>query len=483
MSLAFTITPNSINLLLDGRMRTIDKTHANYAVLRTCIKAYQMSGHDRRDAIVSEIKNLIDIKTFIARVTEGRVQISDDTVLYDGVKTHNVIAQRLLSMLGDGFDVKPLARFMDKMMQNPYADTREDLYSWLEVGGLPICEDGDFVAFKKVRRDYKSLHGGEVDNSIGAHPTMDPKDCDSDRYQTCSRGLHFCSFPYLSEYAGTEGRVVIVKINPANVVAIPHDYGITKGRAWTYHVIDEVPEEECAQFFSGQSVVTSMGSYEGQVLSEETISEGLAKLAGNEAPPVEEARFTRQELEDAGELPTELNSDSLRLLKIIADNTENYKTRVNALANAFTWSSSPQGFDFWCNLEEKFPQVLTGKHERILQVWIAKLEGKTIVDLGDPAKDWAWTGPGHPPPIPTPDELKDAGIDTSDIPEVGHAFFEKATLVMPEVDKPDKFEHNGTKVSAKKLEKTVETHGQRGAAKKLGIPRTTLQGWIKKLRL
>lgn len=463
MSLAFTITPNSINLLLDGRMRTIDKTHANYAVLRTCIKAYQMSGHDRRDAIVSEIKNLIDIKTFIARVTEGRVQISDDAVLYDGVKTHTVIAQRLLAMLADGFDVKPLARFMDKMMQNPYADTREDLYSWLEVGGLPICEDGDFVAFKKVRRDYKSLHGGEVDNSIGAHPTMDPKDCDSDRYQTCSRGLHFCSFPYLSSYAGTEGRVMILKINPANVVAIPHDYGITKGRAWTYHVIDEVPEEECAQFFSGQSVVTSMGSYEGE--KKTTVEPSTVEPpTGVDSP--EEARFTRQELEDAGELPTERDNknETLKFLKIVVDNNQNCKTRADALANAFTWSFSPQGFDFWCKLEEDFPDVLTGKHERILQVWIAKLEGKTIVDLGDPAKDWAWTDP---------DELKDAGINSLD----------DLSDKIDEAVKPDKFDHNGTKIPASEIEKTVQLHGQRGAAKILGIPRSTLQGWIKRLRL
>jgi hypothetical protein len=32
----------------------------------------------------------------------------------------------------------------------------------------------------------------------------------------------------------------VVKINPADVVAIPSDYANAKGRAWTYEVVDEI---------------------------------------------------------------------------------------------------------------------------------------------------------------------------------------------------------------------------------------------------
>ena len=63
--------------------------------------------------------------------------------------------------------------------------------------------------------------------------------------QTCSYGLHFCSEGYLRHFGGD--RVVILKINPRDVVSIPTDYNNTKGRCCRYEVIGEVgvnPEDE-----------------------------------------------------------------------------------------------------------------------------------------------------------------------------------------------------------------------------------------------
>lgn len=36
---------------------------------------------------------------------------------------------------------------------------------------------------------------------------------------------------------------MLVKINPADVVSIPRDYNNTKGRCWTYEVVDEIARE------------------------------------------------------------------------------------------------------------------------------------------------------------------------------------------------------------------------------------------------
>lgn len=38
--------------------------------------------------------------------------------------------------------------------------------------------------------------------------------------------------------------MMAVKVDPANVVAIPSDYGNQKGRAWTYEVIAHVEDAE-----------------------------------------------------------------------------------------------------------------------------------------------------------------------------------------------------------------------------------------------
>lgn len=261
MSLAYTLTPSSMNILLDGRMRTISSTHMNFASVVSIVKQL---GKTTDPSVVGDkldaLRELIDIKLFIAKVTEGRVQVGDTAVYFDGKPCHNVIATRILKMLGEGFDIRPMARFLDKLMQNPLESARNELYEWLEKSELPIAADGDFLAFKKVNNDYKSYSDSTTDNSIGSKPSVSRDSCDTNRSNTCSSGLHFCSFAYLPHYMGNQGRVVICKINPADVTAIPNDYDTAKGRAWTYEIIGEVPEDEAKAAFP-DSVVEDFGTY------------------------------------------------------------------------------------------------------------------------------------------------------------------------------------------------------------------------------
>jgi hypothetical protein len=59
---------------------------------------------------------------------------------------------------------------------------------------------------------------------------------------TCSQGLHFCSQEYLKSFSGDQ--IVVLKINPADVVSIPVDYNNTKGRCAAYQVIDVLSQED-----------------------------------------------------------------------------------------------------------------------------------------------------------------------------------------------------------------------------------------------
>jgi hypothetical protein len=67
---------------------------------------------------------------------------------------------------------------------------------------------------------------------------MDRNQVNDDARQTCSAGLHFCSEGYLRNFGGA--RVMILKINPRDVVSIPTDYDNSKGRACRYEVVGEV---------------------------------------------------------------------------------------------------------------------------------------------------------------------------------------------------------------------------------------------------
>lgn len=270
---AATITPKSVNILIDGRMRTIDSTHANFAkVCETLKEISRVGGWDSPAAVNyrNDIRDWCDIRSFIARVTEGKVQISDNEVRYKGKAVGGVIATRLIELLKGGHDIKPLARFLERVMANPEQRAQTDLYAWLEVAKMPITPDGYFLAWKYVNTDYTSRYDGVTLNRIGDKPFVPREQCDSDPYNECSRGLHFCAFGYLST-RGSNERTMLVKVNPTDVVAIPMDYHRMKGRAWTYEIVAEVPREEAEQFFNNRPLVDDYDDGDaGHCVAEET---------------------------------------------------------------------------------------------------------------------------------------------------------------------------------------------------------------------
>jgi hypothetical protein len=130
-------------------------------------------------------------------------------------------------------------------MQNPSKRAVEELYTFLEKGNLPLTPDGYFLAYKKVQHDFKDIHSGTMDNSPGKIVEMERNAVDDNMHNTCSTVLHFCAKEYLPHFGNRASgkkadRVVILKINPADVVSIPADYNSTKGRACRYEVIGEL---------------------------------------------------------------------------------------------------------------------------------------------------------------------------------------------------------------------------------------------------
>lgn len=170
------------------------------------------------------------------------VNIMDGAVFFNGNQVHGLLAERMLTMLDDGFDLNPMKRFLSNLMQNPSYRAVNGLYVFLEAAAMPITPDGHFLAYKAVRADWRDIHSGTFDNSIGKVVEMPRQQVDEDPDRTCSSGLHVCSFSYLPSFAHDNGHVVIVKVNPADVVAVPRDYNNTKMRVSKYEVIEEVTD-------------------------------------------------------------------------------------------------------------------------------------------------------------------------------------------------------------------------------------------------
>jgi hypothetical protein len=228
MSYPFILQGDNVVIVIDGMPHTINKTHMTYSKVVEAIKAGEWD----------QVKELINPTKVLVNYSRGNVSVVDGEMFWRGQVFHNALATRIVSMLEEGFDIEPMVQFMNNLMRNPSRQAVTELYGFLEKNSLPITPDGCFLAYKRVRGDYKDCHTGTMDNSVGMVVEMERNMVDDNRNNTCSSGLHFCSHSYLASFSGE--RTVIVKIDPADVVSIPSDYNDAKGRTCRYTVIGEV---------------------------------------------------------------------------------------------------------------------------------------------------------------------------------------------------------------------------------------------------
>jgi hypothetical protein len=233
--LTYIQTPQGVTVVLGGKIRTISAKEAHYEDILTAIKTGQ-SESDVNEILEKELKRMT---AAVEKVITSDVRISGGQVLFRNEAIHNSLTDRMLKMLDEGFDLQPMAAFLTNLVQNPDARAVNDLYAFLEHGMMPVTPDGHFLAYKAVRPDYKDIHSGTFDNSVGQTPEMLRFKVDNNPNQTCSRGLHVCSFDYLPHFSHANGHVMICKVNPKDVVAIPADYNNTKMRVSRYEVIAE----------------------------------------------------------------------------------------------------------------------------------------------------------------------------------------------------------------------------------------------------
>lgn len=144
-----------------------------------------------------------------------------------------------------------ISNFFKKVISNPDQHVKEQLYRFLDAGDLPLLSNGNFIAYKIVNKDLKSIHptpsGEHLDHSIGAIVEMDRKHCDNDPNCTCSTGLHFCSKSYLPYYGSGAARgdkIIMVEVDPKDVTSIPNDYNNAKGRCCKYVVRELIGESD-----------------------------------------------------------------------------------------------------------------------------------------------------------------------------------------------------------------------------------------------
>ena len=191
-----------------------------------------------KNAKWGEIETLNNINKAI--MNSKNVIVEKDTIKIDGVSVSNTNTpiMKFIKILQEkgvvDSEINRIKPFLENMFKNPFIDAVHEIYDYCKAMDFEITDDGYFLAYKKVRKDLGSIFDkGKTKHKIGEYTEV--KMYDTERTNVCSKGLHFCSKSYLQYYPGEV--IIIVKVNPMDVVSIPVDYNFAKGRCRKYLVV------------------------------------------------------------------------------------------------------------------------------------------------------------------------------------------------------------------------------------------------------
>jgi hypothetical protein len=245
-----------LTILIAGKSHNLDASHPNFTRVTDAIKAGDWDA----------VPGLVDIPAAVNAFGAGKVTVRDGVVYYGAEPVRDSLADRILSMAGQGFSVDPFCRLMENIQANPSFRLRQRIFDFLDALNLPITDDGCFMAYKKVRRDTASgglvdIHSGKFSNDIGTVVEMDRTQVDDRDDVTCSAGLHVCSESYLPHFGNDEhDEIILVKVDPRDVVSIPTDYNNAKMRTCRYTVM-ALYEGDYADLVKRAAVVTDGDFY------------------------------------------------------------------------------------------------------------------------------------------------------------------------------------------------------------------------------
>lgn len=234
MAVSYIETENALTVVIaeTGKIYNIDNTHANWDKVRENLYAENYEGLEELLSVKKVVEN------FFNSSTATGVEVDDIGVKFNGEYVHNYLTNKILDFAKRGLSVKPLVNFFEKVMKNPSYRAVNELYKFLEHGLMPITPNGNFLGYKSVKENYKDWYSGKFDNSIGQTLEMPRNQVCDDPELGCSYGFHVGTLEYAKNF-NSGNRVMIVEVDPSDVVSVPHDCDHQKLRTAKYVVVGE----------------------------------------------------------------------------------------------------------------------------------------------------------------------------------------------------------------------------------------------------
>lgn len=232
----FTITNESVSVVIGGQMYTIKRGDENFDA---AFAAVQNKEWDKVPGLVSRGMMIQD---WAEEYAQGEFAFVDGLMRYRGDPIPPQLNDRMIAMAKRGEDPTFLMRFWEKLQDNPSHRSVEQLYDFLKHNNIAIDQDGYILAYKGINRDYTDKYTGKILNEIGKEVTYARNKISDDPRASCAEGLHAGALEYARGYAG-DGRLVIVRIHPKDVVSVPYDSDSQKMRICAYTVIGHAGDD------------------------------------------------------------------------------------------------------------------------------------------------------------------------------------------------------------------------------------------------
>jgi hypothetical protein len=230
----------SLNVFFQGKSHTI---YAADAKFESAVEEYKNQNWDALHNILNPAQVFLNLYA-----KYEQIEVKDGNVYVSGEAISNLVASRILDFLAEGLDCVPMFKFITKLNLNPSSRAVNELYTFMEHKFLPVTVNGNFLAYKALRSDFTDVHTGKFDNNVGNVLEMPRNKVDDNKEVGCSYGFHAGTLEYARGFRPFDGKLVVVEINPADVVSIPTDCECQKLRTCKYKVVSEyeVPLEDLA---------------------------------------------------------------------------------------------------------------------------------------------------------------------------------------------------------------------------------------------
>lgn len=240
-----------ITFFIGNRPRKVEKGSVEYAKI---LKAFSLPLDKQDEAITKVLEGKVEDSK---ELQAAGFTFSGSEIRVDGDLLPQVLTNKINSLKIVGLPTTLFLNFWLNLRENPdFAVVHErGFYDFLEYKELPLTEDGCFIGYRGVNNDYWSKSGskttkvlqGKVDaqgrifNGVGEVIEVIRNGVSTDKNVTCAEGsLHIGSLAYAKSWGN---RVIIVKVNPKDVVSVAKDCSCQKLRVCKYEVIGDFEKE------------------------------------------------------------------------------------------------------------------------------------------------------------------------------------------------------------------------------------------------